>query len=623
VNSNINKKITKDNQMFTQTKLLVSAAVIAACLCVSPANAETFKQDEVFSFSVDLSKQGLPSATYSLDMSNWPNSVTSWCEGEKITSIPFCGGKSGDAQNKLIKKEIFFNPQTLSVNKVIETQDGQVLRTHQVNYNLKHKKIKARVETKNGKGKKLARARIVSDKAISLVSVESLLLSQLIRGNAGLPDNLHWFEPKRSKRMSFEMQGKNDTTLNGYPVIDAQKMQVSQFNKRKNITTPMYAIYFNSKGYPIELSSQSGKWKLGLDFVGVQNAIKKDLYQVANSMSQSKLDQLYFAKDKQIKHDSLTPVSSKITVTKRNRRIILDKKQVFKLNSDIKAKEKAIAASLNDKYSELSDEISISNKRNQYYASVPRDFVCKQAQERVEDASKKYLKYQLNKSCSQLTAQSDDIHISLKSISAEINENVKAPKTFNCEQADLYVTTKNRNSICNQLQMKLGNKGLTPLNINQVKLALDDGFTGDSFEVEFQQSYPVSKQQLAKAADAIKSDRVINVGGLISNGSNFINNPFKYNEANDQYEFRVATSVVNKATNSSRQLIQMHRLERSRTDKDHYTSRQQKTVGSLAEFKKLLSVSGQKCSDVKTTTQALVVELTCSVASSTKQALWK
>ncbi|PKG83282.1 hypothetical protein CXF85_11165 [Colwellia sp. 75C3] len=608
--------------MFTQTKLLLSAAAIAACICFSPASAETFKQDEVFSFSVDLSKQGLPSATYSLDMSNWPNSVTSWCEGEKITSIPFCGGKSGDDQSKLIKKEVFFNPKNLSVNKIIESQDGLVLRTHQVTYDLKHKKVKARVETKNAKGKKLARARIVSDKAISLVSVESLLLKQLVTGNAGLSDNLHWFEPKRSKRMVVEMQGKHDTTLDAFPSIDAQKMQVSQFNKRKNITTPMYAIYFNSKGYPLELSSQSGKWKLGLNFVGVESIIKKDVFNVAKKMSQSKLEQLYFAKEKQIKHNSLTTVSADIIVTKRNNKIVLEKKQVFKLNTDAKAKKKAIAASLNDKYSELNDEIKVSNKNNQYYASVPRGFVCKEAQDRVEDSSKEHLKYNLNKSCSQLTVQSDDIQVSLERISLEINDKVKAPKTFTCSQATRYVITKHGGSICKRLKMKLNNIGLASIDINQVKLSLNDSFSGDSFEVKFKQSYPISKQQLAKAADAIKADKKINVSRLLSNGRNSANT-FKYNKTNDQYEFIVAKTVVNKATSSSRELIKIHKLKQSRTDKNLYINSRQKIVGSLVEFKKLLSASGQKCSDVKPTTQALMVELKCSVASLTKQALWK
>jgi len=611
--------------MFTQTKTLLGAAAIAVCICIcfSPVSAKTFKQDEVFSFSVDLSKQGLPSAIYSLDMSNWPNSVTSWCEGENITSIPFCGGKSGDDQSKLIKKEVFFNPKNLSVNKIIESQNGQVLRTHQVTYNLKHKKVKARVETKNAKGKKLARARIVSDKAISLVSVESLLLNQLTTGNAGLSDNLHWFEPKRSKRMLVEMQGKKDTTLTAYPSIAAQKMQVSQFNKRKNITTPMYAIYFNNKGYPIELSSQSGKWKLGLDFVGVESVIKKDLYKVAIKMSQSKLDQLYFSQDKQIKDESLTSVSNNIIVTKRNNKIIVEKEQVFKLNTDTQAKNKAIAAILNSKYSELNDEIEVSNKNNYYYASVSRDFVCKQAQERVEEVDKEYLKYTLNKSCSELTAQSDDLQVSLDSISAEINDKVKAPKTFTCAQANRYVISKNGGSICTRLKYKLSNKGLPSLNVNQLKLSLDEGFTGDSFEVGFTQSYPISQQQLAQVADAIKADKTINISRLISKARRSSNNAFKYNKTNDQYEFFVAKSVVNKASNSSRQLIKIHKLKPSRTEKNHYLNSQQKTIASLADFTKLLSASGQQCSDVKTTTQALVVELKCSVASLTKQALWK
>lgn len=242
------------------------------CLTCTTAMAEATAQNtsqkkpQKLSFTIDRTMQGLDNARYVIDLRQWPDSVTSWCEGEKLNDLPFCGGVVEDDQTRPIKKTVTFVEGKLFAAKVVENQNNKVLRSHRVDYAPDHKRIKAKLKSKAANGATLAKANIISDQPIGLITLEAMLLNRISSTPFNDSDNLHWLEPKRSKRMKWQPRGKNKTTLTGnYPVVQASKVKVYHVNPFNGKQVAMFDVYFNAQGWPLQVQAKSGKWKMGLD----------------------------------------------------------------------------------------------------------------------------------------------------------------------------------------------------------------------------------------------------------------------------------------------------------------------------------------------------------------------
>ncbi|NQZ09062.1 MAG: hypothetical protein HRT35_18045 [Algicola sp.] len=268
--------------------LLAGLAALAGmfgqtAVAVEVAKVSDFKR---LSYNIDRSKQGLENARYVVDLSQWPTSVTSWCEGEKLYNLPFCGGKKEDDQNRTISKQVTFAPDKrhapthLQVDAVVQWQNDKVLRTHNINYRDDHKRIKASLKSKAGNGALLSKANIISDQPITLITLEAMLLNVMSGKSFKSADNLHWFEPKRSKRMKWVYVGPDSPSIKGnYPKAKADKWTVNHYNPHNGAQTEMFTVYFNQRGLPLVVQANSGKWVMALDKV-IENNQRKTALQI-------------------------------------------------------------------------------------------------------------------------------------------------------------------------------------------------------------------------------------------------------------------------------------------------------------------------------------------------------
>jgi hypothetical protein len=257
--------------------LLVGLAIFACSFGQTAGAVEVAEVSELkqLSYNVDRSKQGLENARYVVDLSKWPISVTSWCEGEKLYDMPFCGGKKEDDQNRTISKQVNFSPTKLHADTVVQWQNDKVLRTHSINYRDDHKRIKASLKSKAGNGALLSKANIISDQPITLITLEAMLLNVMGGKAFKSADNLHWFEPKRSKRMKWVFVGHESPALKGnYPKIKAAKWTVNHYSPHSGAQTEMFTMYFNERGLPLVVQAHSGKWVMALDKVIEKNQRK-------------------------------------------------------------------------------------------------------------------------------------------------------------------------------------------------------------------------------------------------------------------------------------------------------------------------------------------------------------
>ena len=257
--------------------LLVRLAVFASLFSQTVSAVEVAKVSELkqLSYNIDRSNQGLENARYVVDLSKWPNSVTSWCEGEKLYNMPFCGGKKEDDQNRTISKQVVFAPDKLSANSVVQWQNDKVLRIHDIKYRADHKRIKASLKSKAGNGALLSKANIISDQPITLITLEAMLLNVMDGKAFKSADNLHWFEPKRSKRMKWVFVGSESPAIKGdYPTVKADKWTVNHFSPHNGAQTQMFTLYFNQRGLPLVVQANSGKWVMALDKVIEKNQRK-------------------------------------------------------------------------------------------------------------------------------------------------------------------------------------------------------------------------------------------------------------------------------------------------------------------------------------------------------------
>lgn len=230
-------------------------------LIASPSNPTMMAAaTQRLSFTIDRSAQGLANARYVIDLSQWPTQVVSWCEGEALYAMPFCGGKKEDDHTTRINKVVTFTPAQLHISTIVEKQADKILRSHQISYQPNHPRVKAKLKSKAANGAILSKANIIADAPIAVVSIESLLLSRLSDTPLKPSDNLHWVEPKRSKRMKYESS--------------ANHWRVSQFNPRSNKQVAMFIIDFDDHGKPLKVQAASGKWILALDINPAKTALK-------------------------------------------------------------------------------------------------------------------------------------------------------------------------------------------------------------------------------------------------------------------------------------------------------------------------------------------------------------
>lgn len=222
-------------------------ALMMAAASTNVAAVDEAKAVKQLSFSIDRTKQGLDSAKYVIDLSQWPVSVTSWCEGEKLTEMPFCGGKKEDDPLARMNKVVTFIPTQLSVNKIVERQNHQPIRYHDVSYLPTGKRVKAKLKSKAANGAVLANTNVLSEFPVAMVTVESLLLSRMLPTQTLPTGELHWIEPKRSKRMKLVTQ-------------DQHTLGVNHYNPHSKVQTPMFTIQFDLLGLPLKVQAQSGNW---------------------------------------------------------------------------------------------------------------------------------------------------------------------------------------------------------------------------------------------------------------------------------------------------------------------------------------------------------------------------
>jgi hypothetical protein len=262
--------------------LLVGLVVLAGLFgqtadAVEVTKVSGFKQ---LSYNIDRSLQGLENARYVVDLSHWPTSVTSWCEGEKLYDLPFCGGKKEDDHNRTISKQVTFAPDKLHSDAVVQWQNDKVLRTHNIDYRDDHKRIKASLKSKAGNGALLSKANIISSQPITLITLEAMLLNVMSGKAFKSADNLHWFEPKRSKRMKWVFVGVERPSIKGdYPKVKADKWTVNHYSPHSGAQTEMFTVYFNQRGLPLVVQANSGKWVMALDKV-IENNQRKTALQI-------------------------------------------------------------------------------------------------------------------------------------------------------------------------------------------------------------------------------------------------------------------------------------------------------------------------------------------------------
>jgi hypothetical protein len=428
----------------------------------SPSIASQFRENETIRFSVDRNKIGADPIEFIIDLSGYPAYVESWCEGDDLDSMPFCGGISVDAAKSGLKKKIEFRDGSLALAKIIESFEGQLIRSHTVKYT-PAKKYKALVVTEDDTGTS-SKQRVIADKEIDLVSIESLILSQLF-GDDSFGPNLHWFEPKRSKRMAVELNKGTTSLTNHFPTISAKKMSVLQVDTNRNQKIPMFSIYFNDDGLPVEVSAKSRKWLLGAESIGVMKSRQIDLErviakalknpkakkQVVNAVSFSGGDSKAMAKLKK----KLTTVDERYTVRESLGKLEVTQKQTF--SSSNKLSKNQIEDYFENQIERLSKRSKIDDdafsfkklNKNNYALSLEKKAVCSVLSDKIKSLNKKSKKNTvvfLDDKCS------DDIVI-IKKISIKLGKNkVKSkdgddiPKEFKCkkgEDSGFIFTSKN------------------------------------------------------------------------------------------------------------------------------------------------------------------------------------
>jgi hypothetical protein len=206
------------------------------------------------SYTIDRSAQGLDDAQYIVDLSRWPQQITSWCEGSALHNLPFCGGSKDEAQSPPIKKVVSYDNDKLQVEQIIEQQDNKMLRHHRINYQPEHPRLKVKFKTTNANGALLAKVNIIDKAPIHLVSFESLLMYQLLQEPTfDYDDNLHWIEPKRSKRMRLSATD------------NARILTADHFNPSNGSKVTLFTITYAENGLPMLVQQMSKKWALKLN----------------------------------------------------------------------------------------------------------------------------------------------------------------------------------------------------------------------------------------------------------------------------------------------------------------------------------------------------------------------
>ena len=212
-------------------------------------------------------------AKYIIDLRQWPKQISSWCEGENLKELPFCGPKKGSNEAQEIVKTQIINEQTFKLEQISEHLNmpsplntaEQQLRLHQITYQPQHKRLKVKLKSTDAKGATIGKANIIAKAPIKLVSFELLLLHRF----ASQPmltkqDNLHWLEPKRSKRIALS-EGISEGMSEGMSEGEQKnKVNINHLNPRTNQQVKMFTINYDPQGLPTSVQSASFKWRLSL-----------------------------------------------------------------------------------------------------------------------------------------------------------------------------------------------------------------------------------------------------------------------------------------------------------------------------------------------------------------------
>ena len=206
---------------------------------------------------IDTTDSSINHAKYIIDLTEWPKQISSWCEGENLQELPFCGPKKGSSEAQAIIKTQIINKQAFKLEQISEHLNNKQLRLHQITYQPQHKRLKAKLKSTDAKGATIGKANIIAKAPIKLVSFELLLLHRIYQHPMlTKQDNLHWLEPKRSKRIALNEGISAEKQKN--------KLNINHLNPRTNEQVKMFTINYDQQGLPINVQSASFKWQLSL-----------------------------------------------------------------------------------------------------------------------------------------------------------------------------------------------------------------------------------------------------------------------------------------------------------------------------------------------------------------------